>query len=147
MLQDDGAAIKVAKIGLVGVIAAALIALIPFFVTRCEGDGPTPSTVATGGPFTLPTIPVPSVFLSKESGPGGAKLTVAGEGFEPGEKVDLRMQTILLATTTADSNGRFSGVTITVPKELSAFAPQQFEVDATGRTSIRTGSAPFTVSG
>jgi hypothetical protein len=88
-----------------------------------------------------------SIFLSSTSGPGGSIVKVSGEGFAPGEEVVLRFHTDEMGRTRADSAGKFSNVAVTIPKSFSRFAPQQFEIIANGSTSIRSATAPFTISG
>ena len=107
------------------------------------GDGPT----VTLPPFTLPPNTETNIFLSETSGPTGTTLKVSGEGFQPGETIVIRMHTTQVGTTTASSTGTFSSVEITVPDEFGVFAPQQFDVIASGKSSIKSARAPFTVSG
>lgn len=100
----------------------------------------------------FPSIPddigkAASVFLSRDSGPGGATVQVSGEGFAAGEPVVITFHTEEIGTTTASDQGRFSNVTVTIPQSFSEFAPQQFFVHANGRSSIKSARAPFTISG
>jgi hypothetical protein len=86
------------------------------------------------------------VTLSTGSAARGAAVTVYGACFEPGERVVIRVHVTEVGSATADSEGAFTQ-TITVPE--SAPAPGfPTEIAATGRSSIKTGSAPFaTASG
>jgi hypothetical protein len=150
--------VTAAKIGLIGAVLVAIIGLVPFIWSQLDDDGggtppttsaSTPVTTDRPDPITTPSITLGdvAVFLSKESGPGGATMNVSGEGFAGGERVEISMQTIQLAMTTANDAGGFSNVAVTVPERLSVFAPAQFEVTARGLRSLRFASAPFTVSG
>src|SRR6266508_5286064 len=132
-----------------GVIGAALIGAVAVIVAAVIQSQPG----SGGGGGGQPTFPPlngggsAAVFLSKESGPGGATVNVSGQGFAAGETIDIRFHTESVATTTADPGGRFANVQITIPTSFSQFAPQQFMVIATGRSSIRSAQAPFTTSG
>lgn len=88
-----------------------------------------------------------SVFLSRDSGPGGTQVQVSGEGFGRNERVVITFHTEQIGSTTANSEGRFSNVTVTIPASFSRFAPQQFNVPARGSDSVRFASAPFTITG
>ena len=83
--------IHVAVIGVVGIVLAALIGLVPFVWAQMDGDedGDDDDSAVDGGPPTAPvddgpdpTVPAlgdVAVFLSKESGPGGTTVNVSGE--------------------------------------------------------------------
>lgn len=138
MRTDRGSgAVVAAVIGAVitgiATVVAAVIAVHPGGSGGSTGAGPSTGETA--------------IFLSKESAPGGAEVKVSGRGFAPGETVTLRVQVDQVGTTTADGSGRFDNVTITVPAELSVFAPRQFPVSAVGESSVRSAQAPLTVSG
>ncbi len=152
--------IAVAVIGGVFALLVAVVTVaLPRLLDTGSAAGATPTdpvtasttsrTPPTVGPtrFTPPTFEKPSVFLSKESAPGGASVLVSGEGFAAGEKVLIRVHTTKVATTQANAAGSFSKVAITIPTSLSVFAPLQVDVVAVGQSSIRSGSAPITVSG
>ena len=85
--------------------------------------------------------------MSLTSGPAGTSVKVSGEGFAPGEEIVLEVHTMEVGRTNAGSNGSFSGVAVTIPTYFGQFAPKQFPVKATGRTSQQHARAPFTVSG
>lgn len=116
-------------------------------VCEAEAPGGGGSPNVTAPPFTFPPSGETNIFLSETSGPTGSKLKVSGEGFQPGETIVIRMHTTQVGTTTASPTGTFSSVEITVPDEFGVFAPQQFSVIATGKASIKSARAPFTVSG
>jgi hypothetical protein len=132
-------------VALISGVFLILAAVIPLWLTGVIGGGSgggnttTPPTVAPGGSA--------SIFLSKESAPGGATVLVSGDGFSAGETIDIRVHTFEVASTHADGAGKFSNVAIVIPTDLSKFAPQQFTVSATGRNSVKTAQAPITVSG
>lgn len=146
MARPDGdrgnTAIIVAVISGVFLILAAVI---PLWLTGVIGGGSGGGTTTT--PPTVPPGGSASIFLSKESAPGGATVLVSGDGFSAGETIDIRVHTFDVASTHADGAGKFSNVAIVIPTDLSKFAPQQFTVSATGRNSVKTAQAPITVSG
>ena len=88
-----------------------------------------------------------SVFLNRDSGAGGTQVKVSGEGFAAGETVELRFHTTDIGRTTANADGRFSNVGVEIPEGYGWSAPQQYQVVATGRTSIRSAEAQFTLTG
>lgn len=149
MAESRGTAITVAVIGAVATIVAALIGVV---LMRPGGDGGSPPAQpqvpgVTIAPNPAPDGGRPSVFLSRDSGPAGTLVRVSGEGFAKGERVVLRFHTEQIGSTTADGQGKFSNVAVTVPSSFARFAPQQFSVVATGQSSIRSGGAPFTITG
>jgi len=87
------------------------------------------------------------LFASKESAPAGAVVLVSGRGFQPNEMVEIRFHVELVGRTRAGTNGDFANVSIKVPTSLKPFAPQQFEIVATGQSSIRHATVAITVSG
>ena len=88
-----------------------------------------------------------SVFLNRDSGPGGTEVKVSGEGFTAGERVELRFHTTDIGTTTANGDGRFSNVVVTIPGDYGWSAPHQYDVVASGTTSSKSARAPFTLTG
>jgi hypothetical protein len=137
-------------------IAVAVIGLIssPVWgppICRAVGIcGPDPVSPPGPGP-TLAPGPFQggetSIFLSLTSGPVGSTVKVSGQGFGAGETVVISFHTNEVGRTTANGAGSFSGVEITVPEEFGVFAPSQFFVIARGEQTIKSGRAPFTVSG
>ena len=164
--EGHNTAIVVAVIGLVGILLAAFIELLPSLGIFDSGDGdgfiPTwpeivnsdggrqqPGPGPSDGGETLPTGPVTEraeIYLSATSAPAGESINVSGEGFSPGERVVIRVQTDEVASTEANGNGAFSNVAIVIPEDLSVFAPEDFTVIATGQDSVRSARAEITVS-
>jgi hypothetical protein len=146
---------------LAGVITAlvllggAVAGAVAFINGRGDGGTTTgrtppvsPSAPPAPSPPSSPVLPGPaSVFSNRDSGPGGTTVLVSGEGFDPGERVVLRFHTDQIGSTTANGDGKFSNVAVTIPTTLSEFAPRQFELIATGQSSIRTATTPFTLTG
>jgi hypothetical protein len=147
---------------LAGVITAlvllggAVAGAIAFINGRDDGGtttGPPPPVSLSPPPAVSPPPPPPvlsgpaSVFSNRDSGPGGTTVLVSGEGFDPGERVVLRFHTDQIGSTTANGDGKFSNVAVTIPTTLSEFAPRQFELIATGQSSVRTATTPFTLTG
>ena len=111
-----------------------------FTPDECRTPTPTP----TPGAGTPPPAPAPeaAITVSPERAAVGARLTVSGTSFAPGEQVRLELHStpVLLATVTADAQGRFTA-TLTVPR----VAPGAHQVVATGDSSGRRASASLTV--
>ena len=84
------------------------------------------------------------ITLSDASAPRGATLTVSGSGFSPGELVEIRVHVTSVGTVTTDSKGRFAQK-VTVPESAP---PPGFptSVSATGHSSSKTATAPFSTS-
>jgi hypothetical protein len=133
--HGENGAIIAAIIGAIGVILAALI---PIYL-HARSDTP-PST----NPATHSTA-VAEIFTSKESGPRGAQLDVSGQNFDAGELIEIRVDTQRVATTRADSRGAFTNVQITIPSQFPA--NWQATIIATGRTSVKSATQPFQISG
>jgi hypothetical protein len=99
-----------------------------------------------------PSIPAPppdssvsaEITLSRSTAPRGTQLTVFGSGFQPGEQVEIRVHVDTVGSATADSHGKFTQ-TVVVPQSAP---PPGFptSVSATGHSSIRTATAPFSTS-
>jgi hypothetical protein len=100
--------------------------------------------------FELTRVPgvtsTPTLSTSRGSGPSGTVIMLSGAGFSGGEVVDIRFQTEAIATAQADTSGAFSGVQARIPGSFDAFAPQQFEIVAVGRSSARSAQVPFTLT-
>jgi hypothetical protein len=145
--ESDSSQVKAAKIAAAATIVAALLGLLAVFVPRIGdgGDNGTPKSPRV----TLPDIGpgAASVFLNTNSGPAGSTIRVSGTGFAANEEVVIRFHTDEVGSTTANDEGKFENVAVTVPASYSRFAPNQFSVIATGRNSLRSDQAPFTVSG
>jgi hypothetical protein len=138
--ESRSVAIAVALIGAAATLGAALIA------TRPWDDG---GSGGNGSELEIPDVNVgnASVFLSRDSGPGGTTVNVSGEGYSASEQVVIRFHTEQIGTTTANDQGSFSNVEVTIPTSFSQFAPQQFDVVASGEQSLRTATAPFVITG
>jgi hypothetical protein len=143
----DDSQLKAAKIAAAATVVAALIGLLAVVVPRLGGDGNEGSssqgTVDRGvvGPGAA------SVFLNSLSGPGGSTIKVSGKGFAPNEEIVIRFHTTEVGSTTTNAEGKFDNVAVVVPASYSQFAPQQFDIIATGQNSLRSDQAPFTISG
>jgi len=123
------------------------------------GDGVTvdsfyPATVVLStGSAQAPTTPAPpgqervlgpaQITLSASTAPRGARVTVYGSGFQPGETVDIFVHATLVGSATVDSSGKFTQQ-ITIPQSVLPGVPA--DISATGRSSIKTGTAPFSTS-
>ena len=113
------------------------------------GTTGTPTPTRAASPGSTVTFPTPSqacgpaeVTLSTASAPRGGQVTVFGSCFEPGERVEIRVHVTVAGSATADTAGSFEQ-TITVPQSAP---PPGFptSISATGQSSIKTASAPFT---
>jgi hypothetical protein len=52
-------------------------------------------------------MPLPSIFLSPPSGPGGKDITVQGSNFQPDQDVFLEISGAVVSTVRSDAEGRF----------------------------------------
>jgi hypothetical protein len=118
---------------------------LPFLCGSSSSGGGTPTHDTNTGPFD-PAKPA-DIFLSSTSGPGGSKVNVSGEGFQPNEQIVIRFHTEEIGRTQANSSGQFKNVTVTIPRSFSQFAPQKFDIVATGKSSIKSAQAQYTLSG
>ena len=153
----DGGSSKVPWIVPIAVAVIGLIASPVWGPPLCQAVGvcDKPGAAPSTGPaptFAFPTVSFApnvetNIFLSLTSGPAGSKFKVSGEGFQAGETVVLRMSTTEIGRTTASPAGQVRGVVVAVPNVLGVFAGIQFTVTATGSSSVRFATAPFTVSG
>jgi hypothetical protein len=140
----------------VGWLVALAVAVVGFISSPVWGPpicraigvcGDEPASTTGPGP-SLPGFGDPAaVFLSLTGGPAGSIVRVSGTGFQPGETVTIRFHTDQVASTVASESGAFTSVEITVPASYGAFAGVQFNVFASGESSIKSAQAPFTVSG
>ena len=143
MAETRSVAITVAVIGAAATLGAALIAARPWD----DGDDSSSNSDVTN--LTLPDgfATDATVFLSRDSGPGGSSVNVSGEGFAGGERVVIMFHTEQIGSTTASDEGSFANVSVEIPTSFSQFAPQQFNVIARGEQSVQSAQAPFTITG
>ena len=120
--------------------AAAASSVVAGGVAPGSGQSPAGSHDPVTGTQT-------SISLSASRGAGGARVAVSGEGFAAGERVVLRFDDDEVERTTADAQGRFAEITMTVPDGYGAFAPAAFTITATGLTSARSSDATFELIG
>lgn len=147
--QHNGA-IAAAAITAVGGIVAAAIASGALGGGDDAGGGGGGTTSTVPVTVTMPTIPFPgnaSVFVNRDRGPGGTTVLVSGEGFAPGQRVVIRFHTEQIGSTTANAEGRFANVAVTIPTSFSKFAPQQFDIVADGEGIGSHAATPFTITG
>ena len=114
-----------------------------------DGSYAVTATGATSGVTTSANFTVtPVITLSPAKGPIGQAVTINGAGFQAGEFVDIDFGNLgalqYLVTATANAAGAFTAG-MKVPSELSG--PGVYTVTATGRSSLATASAPFTITG
>jgi hypothetical protein len=146
-MQRTGLVIGI--VGLVLAVPGTLVALDQLGQIDLPGwdwvDDPGPDDVDDPDPgggcgFAAPA----EVTLSAASAPRGSEVTVYALCFEPGERVVIRIHATEIGSATADTAGAFEQV-VTIPES----APLNFPTDisATGRSSVKTGAAAFTVTG
>jgi hypothetical protein len=82
-----------------------------------------------------------TIGLDKDRAAIGSQVSIHGTGFGPGEDLKIEMNKILVATVTADDNGRFEAV-FTIPSMAS---PLFTDIKVTGKSSGRTYSTSFQV--
>ncbi len=85
----------------------------------------------------------PTVVLSPSEGPPGTEVVVSGTGYGSDETVEILFHATEVGTTLAKPDGSFTA-TITIPD--TPFRNQQFDINVTGKQSIRHDSAPFMVT-
>lgn len=116
------------------VLAIAVLAVLGFF-----GFNMIAQNFGLGG--------TASIYLSSTGGPSGSQVNVSGTGFGANETVTIRFHTTEVGRTTANSEGAFTNVRVTVPAFYGRFAGNQFEFVASGESSIKSATAPYVVSG
>jgi len=112
--------------GIVAINEAGWINIFPRFVTSSTCGFATPAEITA----------------STDRAPKGAAVTVHGSCFDAGERVVIRVHVTEVGSATADSAGKFVQE-IKVPQSAP---PAGFptSIIATGRSSIKTATAPFT---
>jgi len=81
-------------------------------------------------------MPLPSIFLSPPSGPGGKDITIQGSNFQPDQDVFLEVSGAVVSTVRSDDDGRFTA-RLFIP--ISGEGAHDFRaIDASG--NIATGS-------
>jgi hypothetical protein len=147
--------IRQALLAVVGIGVIALSFVIPRDSNSSNELSASPQATRPEAsvPVTFPTFPPErkespaDVFLNRDSGPGGSPVLVSGRGFGAGERIVIRFHTDQVGSTTASAQGSFASVAVTIPGSFSKFAPQQFEIGATGQSTLKHASAPFTITG
>lgn len=132
----------------VGIIATVVTTIIGVFqfLDRGSSGGSTPPRVdrvtSEVDPDAGCGLAAPAeITLSADHASRGAQVTVYGSCFQPDERVTIRVHATEVGSATADSKGEFTQ-TITIPDSAP---PSGFPTDisATGRQSVKTGTAPF----
>jgi hypothetical protein len=86
----------------------------------------------------------PVLTLVPQSGPKTRPIQIQGAGFQPDERVEIRVHSKVLAKPVANESGAFS-VTIAIP--ASSFCPEgQCEILAAGDQSLKWTTEPYDVS-
>jgi hypothetical protein len=81
-------------------------------------------------------MPLPAIFLSPPSGPGGKDITIQGSNFQPDQDVYLEISGAVVSTVRSDPDGRFTA-RLFIP--ISGEGAHDFRaIDASG--NIATGS-------
>ena len=140
------------NVSLIVTIIAGVVGIIITVSQFLDHDGgshsnpPTETNAHTVSPPTDPGsgcgLAAPAeVTLSAGKAPRTAQVTVYGSCFQPGERVVIRVHATEVGSATADSKGGFTQ-RITIPDSAP---PPGFptEISATGRQSVKTGSASF----
>ena len=145
---------------IIGVLVTLAVGvLVPVYLANRDHPAPASSN-ANVLPTSVPTLPsfqVPGVgfdptkrahlYTNKASGAAGSKVTLSGDGFKPREQIRITAQAIEVSRTTANEQGAFSGVEVTVPTTFKGFpGGTPIEFDATGEESLQNAPAPFTLS-
>lgn len=96
------------------------------------------ASASTSVAFTVTAPPSPSASVSPTSGLPGARLSVSGTNFKPGERVNMRWGSAngpILGYKNAASTGAVSGV-ILVPNDASVGSVRIYLQSASGTTSV-----------
>ena len=112
-------------------------------VIATTSSGPPPTTTTTSGSTTSTTSA--TGVTGPVSAPPGGTVPISGSGFQPGEMVDIVLDTsppVTLGVTEADSSGDIS-TPVTVP---TTTPDGTYTITATGETSGRVGSVSLTVA-
>lgn len=111
----------VQKAGISAVVVAllGLAAALVNFASDHVGPppGPATTTATTSGPGAASA----SLYLSTDAVPYGGTFTVSGEGFAPNQKVKIRISTFDVATPTANAQGGFANVKVSIPAFFKDF--------------------------
>ena len=95
----------------------------------------------------LPSRPGEATLsVDRGSGPSGTRLVFSGQGFGKNETVEIRFHTDLIATVRTDGDGAFVDARARVPGSFDVFAPQTFEITASGRSSAQSARVPFSLT-
>jgi hypothetical protein len=139
--------IEIGSVGLILTIVLAALAVLPATAlgqtTGTPGPTGTPGTPgATPSAVTSPTsATAPALSLSSTSGLPGAAITANGQGFQPGETVDVTFNGQAVGQPTTNSGGTWS-LSFKVP----SMAPGEYGVLAKGRASALSASSSFTIN-
>ena len=138
-------AVTVAVVGGIFALAAAAVPVVLGAVLSNEGaasSGSPPSVTIPDGRFGEAGL-----FLNKESAPVGGTVLVIGRGFGAGETVEILIGASVVGTTRTGPGGDFANVAVQVPAFFRPFSkPMQVDVHATGRSTITSARAPFTIA-
>ena len=107
--------------------------------------------IGTFGDFRIPFLPgrgtgaaqgEVAIALSVGQGSSGTAVHVTGTGFQPQERITLRFHVDTIGNARADDDGAFAA-DATVPGTYDALGRQQYQIIATGDSSLRSAQAPF----
>jgi hypothetical protein len=81
-------------------------------------------------------MPLPTIFLSPPSGPGGKDIAILGSNFQPDQNVFLEISGVVVSTVRSDAEGRFDA-RIFIP--ISGEGAHDFRaIDASGNVATGT---------
>lgn len=137
--------------GLLTAVTGLLTAIDGFDIANPFGGSETPPSAQHGEPgVNLPDLNFdagvgdPTLRISTLEGPPGTTLTVSGQGFAPGEEIEISLHLEVLATIRADTDGAFFEEPITIPSDWQFKG--QFRISADGSQSLIHLSRPFEVT-
>lgn len=115
------------------------------FVARAVGtDGLVEPRLIQHTVTVRPVSSGPHVMLSASQAAPGTGLAASGRGFGSGEKVNLSLPGVHLATVTARADGSFAKTEVHIPP---SFPYGLTAVTATGQRSGRSATAPVNITG
>jgi hypothetical protein len=106
----------------------------------------TNSRLFAAAPMTVAAPDAPAgamIRLSRSAASPGSQLLVSGSGFTPGELVSIRLAGSRVVSVTANRQGAFADVSITIPAVTLAVT---LTVTATGAVSGRVATSTLTVA-
>jgi outer membrane protein assembly factor BamB len=118
-------------------------AVLQFFVRATDTDGEVDPAGVISTVIVSPASSAPHLTLSSALVAPGTSLNVSGGGYTAGEKVQISLPGLVLATATASGSGSLPSQRVLIPNTYTAGLSG---VTATGETSGKAAVAPLNVA-